>query len=159
MASILLSGPAGAAKSALALELLQEWSGPVVLIDFQSLTIALTGVVRGPDGRYPLRDERLLPIIEYLRRAALTAARNRDLDPSSPRTQTATLPDERYCSMNWGKVLSSESSIPAARLSRLDCQTRPRVPYRPNVRVQSIDGTGGSDDGRDQMRDRDTRGC
>ena len=80
MPSILLSGPAGAAKSALALELLQEWSGPVVLIDFQSLVAALTGVVRGPDGRYPLRDERLLPIVEYLRRAALTAARNRDID-------------------------------------------------------------------------------
>ena len=80
MSSVLLSGPAGAAKSALALELLQEWSGPVVLIDFQSLAAALTGAVRGPDGRYPLRDERLLPIVEYLRRAALTAARQRNLD-------------------------------------------------------------------------------
>ena len=115
MPSILLSGPAGAAKSALALELLQEWSGPVVLIDFQSLVAALTGVVRGPDGRYPLRDERLLPIVEYLRRAALTAARI-EISTRSSRTVTAILLVERSCSMNWEKVLQSESSIPAARL-------------------------------------------
>ncbi len=80
MASILLSGPAGAAKSALALELLAEWTGgPVVLADFQAIYAALTGVRRGPDGRYPLRNPNLLPLVEYVRRAILTAARNRDI--------------------------------------------------------------------------------
>ena len=80
MASILLSGPAGAAKSAMAAELLAEWTGgPVVLADFQAILVAVTGVVHGPDGRYPLRDERLLPLVEYVRRAILTAARNRDI--------------------------------------------------------------------------------
>lgn len=80
MASILISGPAGAAKSAMALELIEAQIGPVVLADFQAIYAALTGAIRGPDGRYPLRDERLLPLVEYVRRAILTAARNRDIN-------------------------------------------------------------------------------
>ena len=79
MASILISGPAGAAKSAMALELIEAQIGPVVLADFQAIYAALTGAIRGPDGRYPLRDERLLPLVEYVRRAILTAARRRDI--------------------------------------------------------------------------------
>ena len=53
--------------------------GVVVLADFQSLYAAVTGDVRGPDGRYPLRDDRLLPTVEYLRRAVITAAAARDI--------------------------------------------------------------------------------
>ena len=80
MASILISGPAGAAKSAMARRLLVEHGGLVVIADFQALYAALTGDVRGPDGRYPLRDDRLLPLVEYTRRAAVTGAVNREVD-------------------------------------------------------------------------------
>ena len=80
MASILLSGPAGAAKSALARQLFEARTGLVVVADFQSLYAALTGDTRGPDGRYPLRDERLLPLTEYTRRAVITGAIERDID-------------------------------------------------------------------------------
>ena len=80
MPSILLSGPAGAAKSALARQLLAEHSGLAVAADFQSIYAALLLLERGPDGRYPLRDDRLLGITEYLRRAALSAARAREID-------------------------------------------------------------------------------
>ena len=80
MASILISGPSGAAKSAMARRLFVEHGGLVVIADFQSLYAALTGDVRGPDGRYPLRDERLLPLTEYVRRAAVTGAVNREVD-------------------------------------------------------------------------------
>ena len=35
---------------------------------------------RGRDGRYPLRDERLLPLVEYTRRAIIGGAVARDID-------------------------------------------------------------------------------
>ena len=79
MPNILVSGPAGAAKSALARRLLEESADLAVIADFQAVYAALTGVLRGPDGRYPLRDDRLLPLTEYIRRAIITGAVNRDI--------------------------------------------------------------------------------
>ncbi len=80
MASILLSGPAGAAKSALARRLLAESSDLAAIADFQLIYRALTDVERGRDGRYPLRDDRLLPLTEYVRRAVIGGATARDID-------------------------------------------------------------------------------
>ena len=80
MPSILLSGPAGAAKSALARRLLRESPDLVAIADFQSVYAALSGDLRGPDGRFPLRDDRLLPLTEYVRRAVITGAVARDID-------------------------------------------------------------------------------
>ena len=79
MAGILLSGPAGAAKSALARRLLRESPELAAIADFQAVYAALTGDLRGPDGRYPLRDDRLLPLTEYVRRAILGGALARDI--------------------------------------------------------------------------------
>ena len=79
MAGILLSGPAGANKSALARQLWEESDDPAVIADYQSVYAGLTGDRRGPDGRYPLRDERLLPITEYTRRAIITGAVAREI--------------------------------------------------------------------------------
>ncbi len=79
MPSILISWPAGADKSRLARELLA--AAPLgVVADFQSIYVALTLLERGRDGRYPLCDERLLPTVEYVRRALITGAVARDLD-------------------------------------------------------------------------------
>ena len=47
--------------------------------DFQSVYVALTQVLRGPDGRFPLRDDRLLPLTEYVRRSIITGAVSRDI--------------------------------------------------------------------------------
>ena len=80
MPSLLLSGPAGAAKSALARQLLTESTELSAIADFQLVYAALSGDVRGPDGRYPLRDERLLPLTEYVRRAIITGAVARDIN-------------------------------------------------------------------------------
>ena len=80
MASVLLSGPAGAAKSQLAARLRRENTRLTVLAEFQALYAALTGDVRGPDGRYPLREEGLLAITEYTRRAVIGAAVARGIE-------------------------------------------------------------------------------
>ena len=80
MPSVLLSGPAGANKSALARQLLNENPGLAVLADFQTVYAALTGVQRDAMGRYPLRDERLMPLTEYVRRAIITGAVQRGID-------------------------------------------------------------------------------
>ena len=77
---MLLSGPAGANKSALARRLLVESSALAAIADFQLVYRALTDVERGRDGRYPLRDERLLPLTEYVRRAIITGGAARDID-------------------------------------------------------------------------------
>ncbi len=79
MPNTLLSGPAGSGKSQLAKRLLLGFGGLVILVDFQSIYAALTGDERGPDGKYPLRNEALLPIAEYVRRAAITGAVARDI--------------------------------------------------------------------------------
>ena len=79
MAGTLVSGPAGGGKSGRARELLGETEGPAVRSDFQAVYVALTGVQRGEDGRYPLRDPDLLPITEYVRRAIITGARERNI--------------------------------------------------------------------------------
>ena len=80
MASVLISGPAGAAKSALARRLLAESLELAAIADFQAVYAAITGDLRGPDGRYPLRDERLLPLTEYVRRAIIGGAVGRGID-------------------------------------------------------------------------------
>ena len=53
MPSILISGPAGSAKSQLARDLLREATEPTVAADFQSIVAALLLQERGPDGKYP----------------------------------------------------------------------------------------------------------
>ena len=79
MPNVLVSGPAGAGKSAVAKSMVAFAEEPTVLVDFQALHVALTGVERRSDGTYPLRDERLLPITEYVRRAVIGAAVERDI--------------------------------------------------------------------------------
>lgn len=80
MPSRLISGPAGAGKSQVARERREHNDGPAVIADFQSIYAALAGDVRGPDGTFPARDERLLPTVEYVRRAVITAAVAREID-------------------------------------------------------------------------------
>ena len=77
MAGLLISGPAGAGKSAAARAELQQRRGLAVAVDFQSLYSALLLLERLPNGRYPNReaiDGHIMPIAEYTRRAAITAA-------------------------------------------------------------------------------------
>ena len=79
MASVLISGPAGAGKSQEAKRRRDAAEGPAVIADFQSIVAALLGQTRGPDGTYPERPDWILPIAEYTRRAVITAARGRGI--------------------------------------------------------------------------------
>ena len=67
MPGILISGPAGGAKSQLARGLLREATEPTVQADFQSIVVALLALVRDKDGLYPVRPDFVLPIAEYTR--------------------------------------------------------------------------------------------
>lgn len=81
MASTLISGPAGAAKSQEARRRIEENPGLMIAADFQAIYAALTLGARDPvTGRYPARDERLLPLVEYVRRFVITAARRAGID-------------------------------------------------------------------------------
>ena len=79
MPNLLLSGPAGAAKSALARQELEAAAGPMVAADFQAIVAALLLLQRGSDGRYPERPDWVLPIAEYTRRGVITGAVARGL--------------------------------------------------------------------------------
>ena len=80
MPNLLISGPAGGGKSAASRQARDAMPGAAVILDFQSIYSALSGDVRGPDGRYPVRDNpALLPITEFARQSLARAAREREI--------------------------------------------------------------------------------
>ena len=85
MPGLLLTGPAGGGKTQLARELLSQFDRPGVVADFQIHTgSALLLLVRNDDtGRYPERlasQDYALSIAEYVRRAIITAAEEREIE-------------------------------------------------------------------------------
>ena len=84
MPGILIGGPAGAGKSQRARQVRAETPGPAVLIEFQEIYAMLLGLRRLESGRYPPRlesDAFAMPMTEYLRRTAISAATARDITP------------------------------------------------------------------------------
>ena len=77
----LVQGPAGAGKSGVTAEMLS--SGEVAVVaDVTSLWVALSGVTRGPDGRYPVRldDDPALHLARYVRQVAVRRALTLDIN-------------------------------------------------------------------------------
>lgn len=80
--NLLLSGPAGAGKSQLAQQLVEDAANPTVTVGFQEIYALLLGIRRQPNGRYPERrpeDDWVMPMAEYMRRVAITRAVQADL--------------------------------------------------------------------------------
>ena len=84
MPNLLLSGPAGAGKTAEAKRLLEASTEPMVAADFQTILAALTLLERQEDGRFPPRRDSqaswLLPLTEFTRMAIIGAAQERGVD-------------------------------------------------------------------------------
>ena len=82
MASLtLLEGPAGAGKSQVAIELLQ--SGAIDLMaDLTAIYVALKGIERGADGKYPIREnsDPVLQVANYVRSVVVRNALDSDLN-------------------------------------------------------------------------------
>ncbi len=79
--NVLISGPAGAGKTQIAIALAAESAEPTVIADFSELLAAISGARRDPvSGRFPPRDERLLPTAEYVRRALISTGVRRGLN-------------------------------------------------------------------------------
>ena len=74
----ILAGPAGSGKSQI---IADEIRPGMVLIDFTAFYVALSGVVRGADGRYPPRivGDPIIPIVAAVREFALQQAVRREL--------------------------------------------------------------------------------
>ena len=79
MPNLLISGPAGAGKSQVARARLAERNGLAIVADFQSLYAALRQELRGPDGKFPIRDNRYVPLVERIRLNLIEEARNSDI--------------------------------------------------------------------------------
>ena len=74
MPNLLVSGPAGAGKSAVARLRRREMDQPAVIADFQSVYVSLSGDVRDGLGNYPERDPDLLPLVERERQRIIRDA-------------------------------------------------------------------------------------
>ena len=124
MPSILLSGPAGSAKSQEAKRLLSEATEPTVQADFQSIVVALLGLVRGPGGRYPVRPSWVLPITEFTRQAVISGANSRGLSivattsDGSPERRRALL--DRLGPAATERIIDPGEAVVRARLADED---------------------------------------
>ena len=74
----IIRGPAGGGKSQ---EIAERQRPGEVLIDYTRIYVALAGVERGPDGRYPVREDgdRLLPVVAAIKTYAIREAARREL--------------------------------------------------------------------------------
>ena len=82
MAGTLVSGPAGAGKSAQVKVIVDAADEPTIVADFSRIWQAISGVERDQDGKLPERDDSwnwILPLTEFLRRAAIDEARHRGI--------------------------------------------------------------------------------
>ena len=84
MPNLLISGPAGANKTAEARRVLEASTEPMVAADYQTILAALTLLEREASGRFPPRRESqaswLLPLTEYVRMTIIGAAQDRGVD-------------------------------------------------------------------------------
>ncbi len=125
---LLVEGPAGSGKSQLVNEMLANGELDIVA-DYTGLWVALRGVQRGPDGRYPIREDSD-PVVTsglaaYLRAAAVREGLRQGLNVAV----TSGTPDT---AVKWAEV---------ARETETPFQVRTEDPGESVVRERlSVDG-------------------
>ena len=96
MASLLIAGPPGAGKTAVALDALGLATVPTVLVEFTALWAALRGIERDPDtGAYPVRadDDPAAGLTFAVMLAAIRAALRRDVQVIATTGSRDRIPD------------------------------------------------------------------
>ncbi|MCY4508423.1 MAG: hypothetical protein OXG35_15925 [Acidobacteria bacterium] len=114
-----IAGPAGSAKSQHVSEVRRPGD---VLIDYTLIWAALTGAARGPDGRYPVRedDDPSLPLASAVYWFTLSEAVRRELSGFVTTASRAAVPRLERITGVAAHVLNVEASVPLARLSEVD---------------------------------------
>lgn len=105
----LIEGPAGAGKSQLTASLLAAGEIDVVS-DITSLWVALRQLVRGPDGKYPVRldDDPALMIARYLQRVAVRRALEEGAN-------VAVTTSQRFQEARWRRLAEQSGAAFAVR--------------------------------------------
>ena len=109
-------GPAGGGKSQYIRERIRPgW----VVLDFTALYAALSGVERGPDGRYPERiaGDPLLPLVSAAKAVILSMAVERELDGFVTSSARADVPILERVTGKSAVVIDPGEAVIRARLA------------------------------------------
>ena len=112
-------GPAGAGKSQV---IAAERRPGDVLIDFTALHAALTGAVRGEDGRFPVRedDDPSLPLVAAVQAFALSEAVRRELNGFVTTASRENVERLERATGQRARVVDAEPGPILARLTETD---------------------------------------
>ena len=116
MAITPIVGPAGAGKSQyIAASICPGW----IVVDFTTLYAALSGVQRGPDGKYPEREtgDALLPFVSGLKTMALRMAVERELSGFVTSSSLADVEVLEEITGRTAKVIDPGETVIRARLA------------------------------------------
>ena len=116
MAITPIVGPAGAGKSQyIAANIRPGW----IIIDYTTLYVALSGVQRGGDGKYPEREsgDPILPFVAGMKTVALRMAVERELSGFVTSSALADVEVLEKITGETAKVIDPGESVVRARLS------------------------------------------
>ena len=137
MAITPIAGPAGSGKSQV---IAAELRPGGVVIDFTRLYVALAGIERGPDGRYPERqpDDPLVPLVSAVQAFALSEAVKRELDGYVTTASRDRVPLLERITGRPARIVDPGEDVAAARLMvaadvEVDLSDDPVSPRRPTA--------------------------
>ena len=116
MSIVPILGPAGAGKSQyIAATIRPGW----IIIDYTSLYVALSGVQRGADGKYPEREsgDPLLPFVAGLKTMALRMATERELSGFVTSSALADVEVLEKITGETAKIIDPGEEVVRARLA------------------------------------------
>jgi len=114
-----IAGPAGAGKSQV---IAAERRPGDIVVDFTALWVALTGATRGPDGRYPVRedDDPSLPLVSAAYGFILDQAVKRELSGFATTASREAVPRLERITGQTARVVDPGPGPLLARLTEID---------------------------------------